>query len=285
MRGGERFFARREIRQALAAMRAAARAEAAEPATTQIEVVLGGLGWSSQAPRERGAIRERWESLDALAALARDLVDGGAQDLRQVVELISARAETGFEPSATGVTLATLHSAKGLEWEAAFLVGLADGLMPISLADRPADVAEERRLLYVGITRAKRHLQLSYAKARTKGGNANRRFSRFLNGLWPSAEQVVKKAKGLEVPTQDDLSAADLELFERLRQWRLEIAQAESRHAFTILTDLTLRALASRRPRDIGTLAAIPGVGPVKIEQFGGAVLSIIAAEPPRAGL
>ncbi|MDR1187246.1 MAG: HRDC domain-containing protein, partial [Bifidobacteriaceae bacterium] len=281
VRGGERFFARREVRQALAALRAETRVDSADSTVVRVEGVLGRMGWSPDPPRERGAVRERWESLDALAILARELVDSGAEDLAQVVELINARAEIGHAPSANGVTLATLHSAKGLEWEAVFLVGLADGLLPISLADTPDEVAEERRLLYVGITRAKRHLQLSYAKSRTAGGNANRRFSQFLNGLWPTAEESAKKARGLDVPAKDDLGTADLELFERLREWRAGLAKTQARSAFTILTDLTLRALASRRPRDAKALAAIPGIGPLKIEQYGGDVLAVIAADPP----
>jgi DNA helicase-2/ATP-dependent DNA helicase PcrA len=283
VRGGERFFARREIRQALAGLKAGARVEAPEPVLAQLDDVLGRFGWSPEAPTERGAVRARWESLDALRALARELVAAGAADLPQVVEAIDARADAGHAPAATGVTLATLHAAKGLEWEAVFLIGLADGLVPISLADTPNDIAEERRLMYVGITRAKRHLQLSYAKARTAGSNQNRRFSRFLNGLWPTAEQSAKKARGLEVPGREDLTVAELELFEQLRQWRLETARAERRAAFTVLTDLTLRALAARRPRDVSALAAVPGIGPVKTDQYGAELLAIIAADPRTA--
>ncbi|MDR3107612.1 MAG: ATP-dependent DNA helicase UvrD2, partial [Bifidobacteriaceae bacterium] len=278
VRGGERFFARREVRQAMAALKTQLRVEAPEPTLSQVDDVLGRLGWSPAAPKEHGAVRGRWESLDALRALARELVDTGAGDLSQVIEAITARAVAGHAPAAAGVTLATLHSAKGLEWEAVFLIGLAEGLMPISLADTSADLAEERRLLYVGVTRAKRHLQLSYAKARTAGGNANRRHSRFLNGLWPTAELVAKKARGLEAPNQEDLSAAELALFERLDEWRSAIAQTESRPAWAVLTDLTLRALAARRPGDVKALAAIPGIGPAKIELYGRDLLGLIAA-------
>jgi DNA helicase-2/ATP-dependent DNA helicase PcrA len=276
VRGGARFFARREVRQAIASMRAGARAETSEPVEAQVEQLLGGLGWSPEAPAERGAVRERWESLEALMTLARQLIKDGAASLGQLVEAIGLRAESGHAPDASGVTLASLHSAKGLEWEAVFLIGLAEGLVPISLAATPLEVAEERRLLYVGITRAKRHLQLSYAKARTVGGNANRRFSRFLNGLWPTAEQAVKKARGLEVPTKEDLTVAELALFEKLREWRLEVARAEERRAFTVLTDLTLRALATRRPQDVKGLAQVPGIGPAKIELYGLELLALL---------
>ncbi|MDR2113860.1 MAG: ATP-dependent DNA helicase UvrD2, partial [Bifidobacteriaceae bacterium] len=276
VRGGERFFSRREVRQALALLKSQARVESAEAPLEVIHSVLSGLGWTSQAPGERGAVRERWESLDALAVLAQELLQTSASNLPEVVALIEARAEVGHSPTATGVTLASLHSAKGLEWEAVFLIGLADGLVPISLAVAGPEVAEERRLLYVGVTRAKRHLQLSYAKARTVGGSANRRVSRFLNGIWPAAEQVAKQAKGLAVPNQSDLSPEEAARFDQLRDWRLEVARASGRPAFTVLTDLTLRALASRCPADAKQLAAIPGIGPVKIEQYGKDLLDLL---------
>src|SRR5450756_2645785 len=82
------------------------------------------------------------------------------------------------------------RAAKGLEWDAVFLAGLSDGLMPISLAETDEAVAEERRLLYVGITRARVHLDLSFGRARNPGGRASRRRTRFLDGIWPNEPQV-----------------------------------------------------------------------------------------------
>ncbi len=101
-----------------------------------------------------------------------------------------------------GVTLASLHAAKGLEWDAVFLVGLADGTLPIShaIANGPDSeaVEEERRLLYVGITRARMHLELSWALARAPGGRQSRRPSRFLNGIAPQtrAEASATASRG-----------------------------------------------------------------------------------------
>ncbi|MDR2380351.1 MAG: ATP-dependent DNA helicase UvrD2 [Bifidobacteriaceae bacterium] len=277
VRGGEKFFARAEVRQALVLLRAAARAESAEPVIDRVHAVLSGIGWSETPPAERGATRERWESLDALAALAAELVDAGANSLGELVAAFEERSETDHAPAAKGVTLASLHSAKGLEWEAVFLAGLADGLLPISLATTAADIAEERRLLYVGITRAKRYLQLSYAKARVPGGNANRRASRFLDGIWPTAEQVARKARGLDVPAADQLTPKESALFSELRQWRLEAARRAGVPDFAVLTDLTLRAVAARLPGNTKDLAGIPGLGPVKIERYGGAILRLVA--------
>jgi DNA helicase-2/ATP-dependent DNA helicase PcrA len=245
----------------------------------KVREALGALGWAASPPPVRGAQREQWESLDALVTLADELVLAGAESLADVVESMRLRAETGHSPAASGVTLASLHAAKGLEWEAVFLVGLADGLVPISLATGPGDVAEERRLLYVGVTRAKRHLQLSYAKARITGGNAARRHSRFLDGLWPTSERVAKRARGLDVPELADLTPAGRALFDRLVDWRRELAEGRGSPAFTVLTDLTLRALADRRPKNTKQLAGIPGIGPVKSDTYGPAILAIIAEQ------
>ena len=104
----------------------------------------------------------------------------------------SAAADARHPPVVQGVTLASLHAAKGLEWDAVFLVGLADGTLPIShaLSHGPDSepVEEERRLLYVGITRARVHLALSWALARNPGGRQSRRPSRFLNGIAPQSQ-------------------------------------------------------------------------------------------------
>ncbi len=107
------------------------------------------------------------------------------------------RADARHPPVVQGVTLASLHAAKGLEWDAVFLVGLADGTLPIShaLAHGPDSepVEEERRLLYVGITRARVHLALSWALSRNPGGRQSRRPSRFLNGIAPHSKTDTAK--------------------------------------------------------------------------------------------
>jgi DNA helicase-2/ATP-dependent DNA helicase PcrA len=284
VRGGERFFARPEVRRAVVMLRSQARVASSQDALDLVHSVLAGLGWTEQPPAGRGAQREQWESLEALAALAAELAAGGAATLPELVAAIDERAEAGHTPAARGVTLASLHSAKGLEWEAVFLAGVADGLLPISLAKSPDEVAEERRLLYVGITRAKRHLQLSFAKARVQGAAATRRPSRFLDGIWPTAERTAKQARGLAVPEAEALTPGETALFEELRLWRLEQARAAGVPTFAVMTDLTLRALASRRPGAAKELAAVPGLGPVKIERYGAGLLRLIAAAAPPAG-
>ncbi|HEU4567563.1 MAG TPA: ATP-dependent helicase, partial [Marmoricola sp.] len=173
VRGAARFFDRPEVRQAMALMRGNVRAgEAARDGLVeQVRGVLGGMGWSAEAPTARGQARDRWESLQALLSQAEDYVAGElAPTLEGFVADLDRRAHEQHAPVAEGVTIGTLHAAKGLEWDAVFLCGLQEGSMPISYADTPAAVVEERRLLYVGITRARAHLWLSWSLARNPGG-------------------------------------------------------------------------------------------------------------------
>jgi DNA helicase-2/ATP-dependent DNA helicase PcrA len=125
--------------------------------------------------------------LRALAELADDLAGTiPMATLGLLVAELDARAEAAHPPAVQGVTLASLHSAKGLEWDAVFLVGLADGTLPIQYAEgSQAALEEERRLLYVGITRARHRLALSWALSRSPGGRRSRQRSRFLSGLMP----------------------------------------------------------------------------------------------------
>jgi DNA helicase-2/ATP-dependent DNA helicase PcrA len=186
VRGGERFFQRPEVRTAIRALRAAATAGLAGELGVAVREVLAGQGLTAQPPGGSAA-RSRWESLRALAELADDLTAStqGA-DLGRFVAELDVRAEAAYPPAVQGVTLSSLHSAKGLEWDAVFLVGLAEGTLPIQYAEGDqAALEEERRLLYVGVTRARRWLALSWALSRSAGGWRSRRRSRFLYGLVP----------------------------------------------------------------------------------------------------
>lgn len=195
LRGAERFFDRPEVRRAIVALRAAARfggndalLDDAPDLPSQVRAVLSGEGWSAQPPAGSGAVRERWESLAALVHLAQDFVAAGAgATLADLVTELDERAGAQHAPTVQGVTLASLHSAKGLEWDAVFLVGVAEGMMPITYARADEQIEEERRLLYVGVTRARERLHLSWALSRSPGGRPNRRPSRFLDGLRPGS--------------------------------------------------------------------------------------------------
>jgi DNA helicase-2/ATP-dependent DNA helicase PcrA len=211
VRGGERFFQRPEVRAAIRALRAAATAGSAGSAGElgiAVRAVLAGQGLTAQPPGGSTA-RSRWESLRALAELADDLTASAPDaDLSQLVAELDARAEAAHPPAVQGVTLASLHSAKGLEWDAVFLVGLAEGTLPIQYAEGdPAALEEERRLLYVGVTRARRWLALSWALSRSAGGWRSRRRSRFLHGLVPQ-DHVAARLPGSNAGPKVDPKAS-----------------------------------------------------------------------------
>jgi len=186
VRGAERFYERPVVRQALVLLRGAARgADPGDALPAAVRDVLTGIGFSAAAvPGGGAAARERWESLAAIAQLADDLSAArpGAT-LGDFAAELTQRAELGHAPAVDGVTLASMHAAKGLEWDAVLLPGLVEGLMPIVHARTAEAIEEERRLLYVAVTRAREHLYLSWSPARAPGRGAARSRSRFLDGL------------------------------------------------------------------------------------------------------
>lgn len=314
VRGGEAFFARAEIKQGVSALRRAAErddlpdeARRGPALATLTRAALAPLGLTAAEPAGAGA-RERWSGLTALAGLVDELVAHDPElDAPGLLRELAARSEARHPPTVQGVTLASLHAAKGLEWDAVFLVGLTDGMLPIGhvLGDDGAvadqhQLEEERRLLYVGVTRAREHLRLSWALARTSGGRRNRRRSRFLNGLVPedspaSRIAAAAPARSTERPlcrvcakpligTYATMlgrcrrcpAELDQELLAALRDWRAEQAEAKRVREFTVFTDLTLTAIAEQLPADDAALAGIAGVGAGKLEQYGADVLAIV---------
>ena len=210
VRGAERFYDRPEVRQALVLVRGAARAAGAGTDATglpgelpaAVRHVLASAGLTPAPPaahsdRARGAVRERWESLAAIAGLADNLAAARpAATLADFAAELAERAETGHAPVAAAVTLATMHASKGLEWDAVLLPGLTEGIMPIVHARTAEAIEEERRLLYVAVTRARVRLTLSWAPARTPGTELSRQRSRFLAALFPSGPAVGTANQG-----------------------------------------------------------------------------------------
>jgi DNA helicase II / ATP-dependent DNA helicase PcrA len=294
VRGAARFFERQEVRQAVTLLRATVRSD--DGSATLLDLVratLAGMGWTTEAPTTRGQTRDRWESLQALMTMAEEAGDAAPTDF---LADLDRRAGEQHAPAAGGVTLATLHAAKGLEWDAVFLAGMHDGAMPLTHATSDAEIEEERRLLYVGMTRAREHLALSWAAARTPGGRGNRQPSRFIHGLLPdearaaSAKPKQRRAfhcrecgKPLSSASEkkrgrcaDCPASYDEELFERLRVWRKERADEESVPAFVVFTDATLQLIAEQRPSSPAALLRISGVGPAKLERYGQALLEVV---------
>jgi ATP-dependent DNA helicase UvrD/PcrA len=282
LRGGERFFDRPEIREARLLLRGAARAgQDGDKLPDAVRSVLSSLNWHAEHPPPGGTARERWESLSALVNLADDLIATlpDAQ-LPELVAELDARANAQHAPTVQGVTLASLHSAKGLEWDAVFLVGLTDTTVPIQHATTEAQIAEERRLLYVGITRARERLALSWALARSPGQRRGRRPSRFLDGLRPSTAGAGPKPAKKKGPAPE---AADAELFGRLRAWRKAQADAQGSPPYIVFSDATLVAIADARPASTAALARISGVGPMKLERYAEPLLAVLAGADPQS--
>jgi DNA helicase-2/ATP-dependent DNA helicase PcrA len=191
VKGAERFFDRAEVRQAVGLLRAAARsASADEGPAGQVRAVLSGIGLDQQPPQGRGRARERWESLEALAQLADDFfATSPGASLAGLCAELAARSAIGHAPAMDGVTLASLHAAKGLEWDVVFLAGLSDGMLPIVYAQTDEAIEEERRLLYVGITRGRDLVCLSWALARSADGRGGRKPSRFVEEIRPRSRR------------------------------------------------------------------------------------------------
>jgi DNA helicase-2/ATP-dependent DNA helicase PcrA len=304
VRGGERFFARVEVRQALVALRTANVAAPTGELADIVRAVLRGVGLTEEVPAG-GAARERWESLLALVAVAEDLAATLPDaDLARYLAELDVRAEAQHPPTVQGVTLASMHAAKGLEWDAVFVVGLVEGTLPIQHADGDdAAVEEERRLLYVAVTRAREHLWLSWALSRSPGGRRHRRRSRFLYGVIPeehpaalagnarqqSVPGVKPKCRTCGTPLLDTVavklgrcsncpSDVDEDLLARLRAWRGERARQLKVPAYVVFTDATLTAIAEQRPADPAGLVAIPGIGAAKLDRYGQDVLGLVQA-------
>ena len=218
------------------------------------------------------------------------------------VDELDRRAAEQHAPVAEGVTLATFHAAKGLEWDVVFCCGLHDGTLPITYAETPAQIEEERRLLYVGLTRARRELVCSWAAARNPGGRASRRPSRFLDPLLPDdarprpgsggggrrtrpgramtcrecGQPLSSAAEKKRGRCGDCPASYDEALFDRLREWRRTRAESEEVPAFVVFTDATLQLVAELRPTDEAGLLKVSGVGRSKLERYGEELLALV---------
>ncbi|MDX6373842.1 MAG: ATP-dependent helicase UvrD/PcrA [Nocardioidaceae bacterium] len=300
IRGAARFFDRPEVREATTRFRGAARSgEASDQGNDVLETVRGtlaGMGWTPEAPSARGQTRDRWESWQALMDQALEFSAAG-RTLDEFVADLDRRAAEQHAPVADGVTLATYHAAKGLEWDSVFLCGLQDGTLPITYAETPAQLEEERRLLYVGMTRARLDLALSWALARQPGGRGSRKPSRFLTPLLPQEALPLPKparTKGARMclecgkPLQTAADKArrrcadcpapyDEDLFERLRQWRTERAREEEIAAFMVFSNATLEEIAIRRPQSSRELLKVSGVGKEKLNKYGEELLELVS--------
>ncbi len=295
---GQRYFERREVRTAVRALERLPEGLASEALVVAIRGAWRAqLGFDPDEEPEGREARERHATLSTLLAIVTELAgprDGGlpgAGSRDGVLAALARRAEGEAKGDVDGVALLTLHRAKGLEWDAVLIPSLEEGLLPVGQAgDDDEALAEERRLLYVGITRARSHLVLSWARQRTSptGRPQRRTMSRFLGSLGAAAPRpgaarsprAARRAGGQPVAT-DGLGSDDMVVLEALRSWRRDRAAADAVPAYVVASDATLRALVERRPRTLGELLGVPGIGPAKLERYGQDILDVLAGAMP----
>ena len=286
---GELFFRRGEVRRAMSVLRSRSGRAAGGGLVDAVEGVwFEQLNFRRDAEPDGEDARQRQAALIALLNLAERLEAADPEaDLAAFTAEVARRAADEADGVGGGVNLLTYHRAKGLEFDAVLLPAVEEGLLPIRQASEPAEIAEERRLLYVGLTRARVHLWVSWAARRTgpTGREGPRRPSRFLDDLvGPGAARVRPSSSAAgraggsggrsPRPTADDSPLA-----QRLRAWRRERAQADDVPAYVVFNDRTLAALAERRPRNRAELLTIEGIGPAKLDRYGEDLLGLLQRE------
>lgn len=314
---GKRFFDRTEIRQAGKLLRRVpAEVHGADLMASLEGLLIDQVGYSVDDEPRSGQARERQVSLAtwlqivsdvsrAPESTKKDLADKdpteedrmatGSTELspQQIAAELDRRATAEATEQEDGVELATLHRAKGLEWQAVFLPGVEEGRIPVAQAKTNETIAEEKRLLYVGITRAQQQLFISWASKRNSAhGGTTRKRSRFLNTLQPrvassprrpsraarAAAASTRKASGrIRKPTTD--TTPDTPEVSRLKGWRRKRAKEDGVPPYVIFHDKTLLAIVDAEPARPEDLLAISGIGPAKLERYGEEVLNVLRDE------
>jgi len=279
---GELFFRRQEVRQALRLLRPRAGRVAEGGLVDAIEAIwFERLDFRRDQEPDSEEARQRHASMVSLLGIAERLEASDEHaDMTAFLADVERRAADEAAGVGGGVNLLTYHRAKGLEFDAVLLPSLEEGLLPIRQASAPAEIDEERRLLYVGLTRARVHLWLGWTARRvgSTGREQPRKPSRFLDDLVPAGVRVRQRAVAAAVggPNGSRVRAPDSPLAQRLRAWRRERATEAGVPAYVVFNDRTLAALAERRPRSRGELLAVEGIGPAKLDQFGEDLLRLL---------
>jgi DNA helicase-2/ATP-dependent DNA helicase PcrA len=303
VRGGTRFLERAEVKVALEELRAATR-------TAPGRAFGEHLADLAEPAEERS--EELQEHVDALVRLGREYLDsdGGPGSLDGFLAFLqtSLRSDDSDTRRDDTVELLTFHRAKGLEFDTVFVTGLERGLVPISHAKTTDALDEEQRLLYVACSRAERVLHLSWARERTVGTRVSTRapspwlsrVERVIDALDAREphEPVDPRSRIADLRTaagtgdrarsgtsrKSVVAAVDLALYEALVEWRRNLARASGTPAYVVFHDATLAAIAAARPRTSRALLGVAGVGPVKVERYGGEVLALVGEHSAASG-
>jgi DNA helicase II / ATP-dependent DNA helicase PcrA len=266
---GARFFDRREVRDALRLLGRHETAATGSDLVSALEkLFVERLGLDDVAADAGSEGRERAASLELLLGIVDDLATvDPAVTLAAVIADLGHRSEAEAETAADGVNLLTYHRAKGLEWDAVYLPAVDEGLLPIRQAKSDEEVAEERRLLYVGITRARKFLAIS---------SSGRKPSRFLEALEPPRPKTANRVRVFPGAPNSVRPAADTTLLDALRVWRRERAIEDGVPAYVIAHDTTLVEIAEVAPRTMPGLRRVKGMGPARVDRYGPEILEII---------
>ena len=293
IRGGGSLLDQPEVRDALESLRRSR-------ARTTFDAHIADLDLMATE-----AVDDRQLNLEELSRLAREYA---AADSGATVDGFRAWLAATVKPGDTAVgadavELTTFHRAKGLEWPVVFVAGLEKGLAPIGRATTPEAEAEERRLVYVALTRAREELHCSWAERRTFGARTvNRSASPYLEPIeiacralqsgqtrpdvrallaaersrLRSLEAKAPKRRG-GAGSKVPVAGADADLFEALKSWRATAAKAANVPAYVVFHDSTLAAVAAVKPRSHTALLDVQGLGPVKAARYGDALLEVVS--------
>jgi DNA helicase-2/ATP-dependent DNA helicase PcrA len=309
--GGEAFLDRPEVKDALDELR---RAPAGMPFAARLADLEGRVADLDRAVSQEAAagagggheVADRRSHLEGLVRLGHDYeaVDRAASAEGFSAWLAATVRSEGADGGADAVELTTFHRAKGLEWPVVFLAGLERGLVPVGHAATPAAEAEERRLLYVALTRAERELHCSWAERRTFGSRTVARSrSPYLEAVELARRALAQAPEGTDPlrliqaersrlgrqqaagqrrtrprnPGAAMVEAADPAMIAALRAWRSSAARLSGVPAYVICHDTTLAAVASALPASHDELLALPGLGPVKAARYGEALLDLVS--------
>ena len=300
IRGGGRFLDRPEVQVALDTLREQTRARPGIPFAGHLEALTESVADASD---------ERREHVEEIGRLGRAYLAAGGGDgsLAGFLEFLQTALRAGDDtggPGADAVELLSFHRAKGLEFDTVFVVGVETGLVPIVHAETPSERAEELRLLYVALSRAERHLNVSWAQKRTVGMRTYRRTpSPWIapieetlatarapaagtargerdHGIAAARERIAGAQPRSGTATARTVDPKSSELLRALLEWRRNLARASGVPAYVIFHDATLEAVARDRPRSRGDLLTISGIGPVKVERHGEALLELVGRHP-----
>jgi DNA helicase II / ATP-dependent DNA helicase PcrA len=277
---GELFFRRTEVLRAIGVLRSRTARSAGGGLVDALEGIwFERFGFRRDEEPDGEEARQRHASLVTLLGIAERV--GDEAGIAGFLEEMGRRAAQEAEGTGGGVNLLTYHRAKGLEFDAVLLPAVEEGLLPIRQASTPPEVAEERRLLYVGLTRARVHLWLSWAarRAGASGREQSRKPSRFLDDLVPPGAGRVRPRAVASGMTRTGRASvrADGPLAEQLRAWRRKRAEADGVPAYVVFNDRTLAALSERQPHSRGELLAVEGIGPSKLDKYGDELLALLA--------